>query len=637
MNLELRWLQIDLARQKENVDFVKSYADFAVECGYNGLLLYLENAVRTKDTYFFGKDETYSEAEIKEIIDYAEAKGLEVVPALENLGHLEKFFLYSELEKLSEITDYKTEGRGFDSYPRGACGCVTNPDLNKFFDKYLRDVCSLFHSKYVHMGLDEPFDLAVCENCKAEMNKGTKKSTLFLNHVLHTYKLCKSMGKTMMMWDDFFEYADIVRELPRDIVLCNWNYVFVGDEPQGHWTNRIKKDWFRLYDELGFSYVFCCYAHRASSCYNVDTFTDYASKYDPLGAIMTTWKRSDSFYQGAYPSIAYCGAKWQGKIKTEQDKIQLFANILGGNEKIAGLVSSLNIVENGGNFNITEYAEGDYMLKLAYRDLLGYVLPEIDKAVTSANGRAHDILLDIYDYISEIYLKLRLQRLGVELFDNYEKQIRPQEYFVSEIETIKNRFETLRQNACYLWNKYRKGIVSYLKQFENKYQSIENKLNDLSAKVKNMQDERQKGVLYVELMLHDPYPTVKNAVYVMYEGESEELLFKGSLKPTVALFEWGGCYSYRFALKAKKIEYVRFVAFGEGEICPLHFRYTLNGKKYVASEIASQSGKVSDVENLLYDDTRFARMGECDGIAHFNDIALSKAEHSVTIKFSRLK
>ena len=31
-----------------------------------------------------------------------------------------------------------------------------------------------------------------------------------------------------------------------------------------------------------------------------------------------------------------------------------------------------------------------------------------------------DILIDIYDYISEIYLKLLLQKLGVEIFDNYE-------------------------------------------------------------------------------------------------------------------------------------------------------------------------------------------------------------------------
>ena len=38
--MELICLQIDLARQKERVDFVKSYMDFAVQNGYNSVLLF---------------------------------------------------------------------------------------------------------------------------------------------------------------------------------------------------------------------------------------------------------------------------------------------------------------------------------------------------------------------------------------------------------------------------------------------------------------------------------------------------------------------------------------------------------------------------------------------------------------------
>lgn len=97
MQLKLRCLQLDLARQKETIEFVKSYADFAVQSGYNALILYLENAVRTEDTYFFNEDDTYSAEEIREIVSYAEGLGLDVIPALENLDHLEKFFCYPEL------------------------------------------------------------------------------------------------------------------------------------------------------------------------------------------------------------------------------------------------------------------------------------------------------------------------------------------------------------------------------------------------------------------------------------------------------------------------------------------------------------------------------------------------------------
>ena len=631
MKLELRCLQIDLARQKERVDFVKSYADFAAENGYNALILYLENAVRTPDTSFFDPEETYSPEEISEIVSYAEGLGLDVIPALENLGHLEKFFLYPQLEDLSEIQDVGTQGRGFDPFKRGACGCVTNPRLREFTDKYISDVCSLFHSRYVHMGLDEPFDLAVCDRCrKAAAQRG--KAELFYEHVMHTYELCKSLGRTMMMWDDFFEYADIVARLPRDIVLCNWNYVFVGDEPQGHWTNRIKKDWFRLYDELGFRYLFCTYAHRASSAYNTDTFTAYAEKYHPLGAIMTTWRRSDSFYQGAYPNIAYAGALWNGKIGSEAEKRAVYAAVLGS-EEAARLVLSINAVECGYRLNVADVCECDYMLKLMYRDALGYALPRLQALAAKTRGRAKDVLTDIYDYVSEIWLNLRIQRLGISLFDSYETGRRDVSRLLGEAEEIGAGFAEIKKNADGLWKKYRSGIKSCRGRYAAKYKNYADGLAALKEKIA---EKGRRGVLYAEMMLYDPYPTVKTQIRIRYAGEEETILFDGVTKPTVALFETGGCYSYRFAAKDEVPEYIVFSVCGEGALYPLHFRYVAGGKKYVAATAEPIAGKVFRAENVLFDDTRFCEMGEEDGVAHFNDIALSKRRHEIKVTFRPL-
>lgn len=47
--MELICLQIDFARQKEAVMYVKRYIDLAKKSGYNALIMYLENAVRTED------------------------------------------------------------------------------------------------------------------------------------------------------------------------------------------------------------------------------------------------------------------------------------------------------------------------------------------------------------------------------------------------------------------------------------------------------------------------------------------------------------------------------------------------------------------------------------------------------------
>ena len=77
-------LQLDLARQKESVNFVKSYVDFAKKSGYNTIFLYLETCVRTADTPFFDPDETYSFDEMKEIVGYIE--GVRGIPRRKNSG-----------------------------------------------------------------------------------------------------------------------------------------------------------------------------------------------------------------------------------------------------------------------------------------------------------------------------------------------------------------------------------------------------------------------------------------------------------------------------------------------------------------------------------------------------------------------
>ena len=101
--MQLICLQIDLARQKETLSFMKSYADFAAENGYNALLVYLENAVRTEDTQYFSTETTYSQEEIQEFVSYATEKGLEVIPAFENLGHITMFASTRDILCLEDI------------------------------------------------------------------------------------------------------------------------------------------------------------------------------------------------------------------------------------------------------------------------------------------------------------------------------------------------------------------------------------------------------------------------------------------------------------------------------------------------------------------------------------------------------
>ena len=106
--MEIIAVQLDLGRQKEKLDFVKSFVDNAKKWGYNTIILYIECSIRTKVTPFLNEEDTYSLEELKEIADYIESKGLLAIPAFENFYHIEKLLQYKVAAHLYEFTDERT-------------------------------------------------------------------------------------------------------------------------------------------------------------------------------------------------------------------------------------------------------------------------------------------------------------------------------------------------------------------------------------------------------------------------------------------------------------------------------------------------------------------------------------------------
>jgi len=49
---KIKAIQLDLARHKEKVEYIRRYADDAAENGFNMITLYLEGRVRTKSFPF---------------------------------------------------------------------------------------------------------------------------------------------------------------------------------------------------------------------------------------------------------------------------------------------------------------------------------------------------------------------------------------------------------------------------------------------------------------------------------------------------------------------------------------------------------------------------------------------------------
>ncbi len=625
--LEIVALQIDLARQKETVEFVKRYIDFAKENGYNALLVYLEAAIKVECTPFFNDDECYTPDEIREIVAYGNQVGVDVIPALENLSHVENFMRHPELAFIAECQDAAVDGRAIFT-GLGDCACLSNPEGMAFLDTYFSQVIPLFTSQYVHVGMDEPFDFAVCKRCAERIKNGVSKQEMFYQHLMRTYNLVKSFGKTMMMWDDFFQYLDVVERLPRDIIMCNWNYGFIADEPGGHWLNRKKKDWQRYYDQLGFEYLFCTFAQSTSKLYNTDGFTQYASKYHPKGALMTVWERASRFYHCSYPAIAYSGRLWSGKA-TEKDKVKIYTEYLGS-EEAAKIV--LNLEADGSSFqpNNTKICENRNLARYYATNVSDYAYHRLKEiSAQMEDGVQKDILDDIISFLLDGYLGQLQHKLCVEVFDNYETRAKKPAYFVKQLQEMKEMSRDAYEHGQQMWKKYRPGVPSFLNKFDNKFIGRERNYDNLIA---DIEKNERRGVFYAELMLHCVYGTPRLIVEIHYKDKR----IPATVHRTSAKVS-GGVNTIRFAMENKPVDYVLFTLYGEGSVYPVHFRYTCGGKKYVVSGVTKVSGEAKNLKRILSNDTQFAELGCNDGQAHFEDVSLSHTRHQIKLKFKRMK
>jgi N-acetyl-beta-hexosaminidase len=250
---KIRAAQLDLARQKENLEFITAFIDFIARYNYNTLLLYLEGKVRTKTFPYPSPEWSYTPEEMKEVVAYAKKKKIDIIPAVSNLGHTEHFLKHPQLKHLAELREGR-QGRFGGSSLSAVC-----PSLDEtygFFESYFADMAEIFPSQYFHVGCDESWDMGICSLCRARAKKDGEHS-LFTGHLLRTHKVVTGkLKKRMLMWDDLFEaYPESLKAVPRDIIMCSWFYDPVFDVPRSHFYNRKAEDVFRTYDKMGISYL----------------------------------------------------------------------------------------------------------------------------------------------------------------------------------------------------------------------------------------------------------------------------------------------------------------------------------------------------------------------------------------------
>ena len=165
----------------------------------------------TSDGIPYGEGMWYSQGQIAEIIDYAAAKGIDIVPEIDLPGHmLAALAAYPELGcKDKDYQVWSSWGVSKDVL------CAGNDKVYAFLKDVLAEVCELFPYEYVHIGGDEcPKDSwKVCPKCQAKIRqlgiKGDKEYSA--EHYLQSYVMSQmeeflaQKGKKVIGWDEILE------------------------------------------------------------------------------------------------------------------------------------------------------------------------------------------------------------------------------------------------------------------------------------------------------------------------------------------------------------------------------------------------------------------------------------------------
>lgn len=220
-----RGLMLDCSRHFWTVDELKETLSQMAFFKLNKLQMHLtdHNAWRlamdqypeltAKGTYYSDfpdlSGKYYSTNDLKEIVKYAQALGIEIIPEVDLPGHA--------IALLAAMPQLSCKGGTFEAYPeelplnqrkRGNENmlCIGNPESIRFAQEVVDALIQIFPSKYIHLGGDE-VPTAIwekCPKCQALYKKEGMKEPGELQDYF-TRKMSeyiRSKGKIMVGWDE---------------------------------------------------------------------------------------------------------------------------------------------------------------------------------------------------------------------------------------------------------------------------------------------------------------------------------------------------------------------------------------------------------------------------------------------------
>ena len=221
----MRGLMADCSRNGVlRTDAAEAFMRRVALMGVNMLMFYTEDTYEVPGEPFFGYLRGgFTIKQMKALDDYADALGIEIIPCIQALAHLEQTLQWDPNFKYRDTANILLAG---------------DEDTYSLIRKYIQAASGCVRSRRIHLGMDEAHGLG---SGRFKEKFGEKPPFEIINeHLARVRDLCRDAGLEPMIWSDMYfrlgskthGYYDmewqipktIVDNIPKDVQLVYWDY-----------------------------------------------------------------------------------------------------------------------------------------------------------------------------------------------------------------------------------------------------------------------------------------------------------------------------------------------------------------------------------------------------------------------------
>lgn len=229
-----------------SIDGAKELMRNMAAMGFNAVMLYTEDTYEIPSHPYFGHMRgRYTMAELKELDAFALSLGIELIPCIQVLAHLNCIFRWNVYKNINDIDNILN---------------IAKPETYEFIDEMLKVCAECFTSRRINLGMDEAHNLGRGKYYDTT-GEHVKVTELMRRHLNAIVPMVEKYGFTPMMWSDMFfrpQYGgyyttegtlseESVAAKPAGVIPIYWDY-YCGAE--------TVDNMMRCHEQFGGEYAF---------------------------------------------------------------------------------------------------------------------------------------------------------------------------------------------------------------------------------------------------------------------------------------------------------------------------------------------------------------------------------------------